>query len=422
MRSSPMKVAFRPRGLPWTTLFFVIGLFMVIGTDAQAAVCGKEGGRPCTIFERVPSCDRGLVERSGKCLRPEQPRPTTLNCGASGQRPCRINERIPSCNAGLVENFRLNRCEPPAAESQRVERAPTRPNACGGNAQPPCSGRCGPGNTLIPGADICLAPVDRNGMDAVQQRLSSVTPQVRQEFIDRATREVDWILRRVQEHMETLRRKGVTQERLLSLHQQGRREEVHRLFEVQRLFEDIQREFRRRKQAGLHQPQLRGDPGRNLTAPAPSQTVGQRGLESALGAGTQPVDSRSLQYMSFSMDLRLALLGGAAVGYDGSFWRLDSPFGGSSYYERIGWTAGASAGFGGGFALGFWAVSPGSNSKAHGFRVGAVVGVGLDLAFFWGNDQGNPDEVGQFIGFTVTGLGGVAADISYERMQFQWRR
>ncbi len=31
-------------------------------------------------------------------------------CGAEGQRPCKIWERIPSCNKGLRENFQLNMC------------------------------------------------------------------------------------------------------------------------------------------------------------------------------------------------------------------------------------------------------------------------------------------------------------------------
>jgi len=31
-------------------------------------------------------------------------------CGAEGQRPCKIWERLPSCNKGLREHFRLNMC------------------------------------------------------------------------------------------------------------------------------------------------------------------------------------------------------------------------------------------------------------------------------------------------------------------------
>ncbi len=40
--------------------------------------------------------------------------PSTANaqrkCGGEGQRPCKIWERIPSCNKGLRENFKLNKC------------------------------------------------------------------------------------------------------------------------------------------------------------------------------------------------------------------------------------------------------------------------------------------------------------------------
>jgi len=32
------------------------------------------------------------------------------HCGRKGQRPCRIWERIPSCNKGLKEDFRQDRC------------------------------------------------------------------------------------------------------------------------------------------------------------------------------------------------------------------------------------------------------------------------------------------------------------------------
>ena len=38
------------------------------------------------------------------------------NCGAEGQRPCKLWERIPSCNKGLVENFSKNRCERTGSE------------------------------------------------------------------------------------------------------------------------------------------------------------------------------------------------------------------------------------------------------------------------------------------------------------------
>lgn len=37
-------------------------------------------------------------------------------CGAEGQRPCKLWERIPSCNKGLREHFRLNMCVGPKTQ------------------------------------------------------------------------------------------------------------------------------------------------------------------------------------------------------------------------------------------------------------------------------------------------------------------
>ena len=37
-------------------------------------------------------------------------------CGAEGQRPCKIWERIPSCNKGLKEHFRLGMCVGPRTQ------------------------------------------------------------------------------------------------------------------------------------------------------------------------------------------------------------------------------------------------------------------------------------------------------------------
>ena len=93
------------------------------GGVANAAACGALNQRPCRVNERIPSCNRGLVEdfRHGRCVvkaKPAlprlgkpiiRPRPP-LQCGALNQRPCRVNERIPSCNRGLVEDFRHGRC------------------------------------------------------------------------------------------------------------------------------------------------------------------------------------------------------------------------------------------------------------------------------------------------------------------------
>ncbi len=61
--------------------------------------CGKLNQRPCTVVERIPSCDEGLVELSGKCRLP--------NCGAKGQNACNAIVQAAlgrqSCDEGLVE-------------------------------------------------------------------------------------------------------------------------------------------------------------------------------------------------------------------------------------------------------------------------------------------------------------------------------
>lgn len=95
---------------------------------AEAASCGKLNQRPCTVFERIPSCDPGLYEDfgKGKCLKPKKKK-KALNCGAKNQRPCLVTERIPSCNRGLVEDFGTNRCVAKAKLS------------CGAQGQRPCT-------------------------------------------------------------------------------------------------------------------------------------------------------------------------------------------------------------------------------------------------------------------------------------------
>ncbi|TNE90211.1 MAG: hypothetical protein EP330_09130 [Deltaproteobacteria bacterium] len=102
---------------------------MVLGCvmAGPAWACGGEGQRPCTVLERVPSCDKGLVEDfgKGKCVRPAGPAPKA-SCGGEEQRPCRITERVPSCDGGLVEDFARDRC------------VRTGNLNCGGKDQRPC--------------------------------------------------------------------------------------------------------------------------------------------------------------------------------------------------------------------------------------------------------------------------------------------
>lgn len=88
-------------------------LILACAPEAQAGQCGGENQRPCTIFERIPSCDKGLYEDfgKGKCLRPKpQPAPRKPVCGGPNQRPCKIWERVPSCDKGLVEDFAKGKC------------------------------------------------------------------------------------------------------------------------------------------------------------------------------------------------------------------------------------------------------------------------------------------------------------------------
>jgi len=90
--------------------------------SAQEPNCGTEGGRPCTVFERVPSCDPYLLESAGKCVHPA--------CGRSGERACVVTQRIPSCDGGLVEtNGRCAPSTPCGAEGARAclifERVPS---------------------------------------------------------------------------------------------------------------------------------------------------------------------------------------------------------------------------------------------------------------------------------------------------------
>ncbi len=69
----------------------------------------KKNQRPCNIFERIPSCNKGLYEdfKKGRCLSKVVP---GRDCGRKNQRPCMVWERIPSCNGGLYEDFKKGRC------------------------------------------------------------------------------------------------------------------------------------------------------------------------------------------------------------------------------------------------------------------------------------------------------------------------
>jgi ribosome modulation factor len=89
-----------------------LAVHLLLASDAWAAgKCGAEGQRPCKVWERVPSCDKGLYEsfKEKECRR----RQVLAQCGGEGQRPCRVWERIPSCNEGLSENLMSDSCRKP---------------------------------------------------------------------------------------------------------------------------------------------------------------------------------------------------------------------------------------------------------------------------------------------------------------------
>ena len=69
--------------------------------------CGAENQRACKVWERIPSCNKGLYEVIGKGVCKRKPK---LNCGAKNQRPCKVWERVPSCNKGLKEHFFKGKC------------------------------------------------------------------------------------------------------------------------------------------------------------------------------------------------------------------------------------------------------------------------------------------------------------------------
>ncbi|MGF1454868.1 MAG: hypothetical protein ACFB6R_05760 [Alphaproteobacteria bacterium] len=82
--------------------------FMAV-SPAEAANCGGLNQKPCPIWVRVPSCDKGLVEDFAKGICKAKPKrkpiiPRPKNCGRAGGKPCPL-PHIPSCNGDLVEDF-----------------------------------------------------------------------------------------------------------------------------------------------------------------------------------------------------------------------------------------------------------------------------------------------------------------------------
>ncbi len=100
------------------TVTFAVTLLCtpILVGEAQAAPCGGNGQKPCPVWRRIPSCDKGLVEdfTNNVCKTKPKPKPIIprpANCGASGQKPCPL-PHIPSCDQGLVEDFGKRMCRP----------------------------------------------------------------------------------------------------------------------------------------------------------------------------------------------------------------------------------------------------------------------------------------------------------------------
>ncbi len=108
--------------LAFNTIIGVFGSSMI----AEAASCGAKNQRPCKIWERIPSCNKGLYEdfKKGRCLSKTVP---GRDCGKKNQRPCKVWERIPSCNANLVEDFKKGLCVAKAVPGKDCGNANQRP-------------------------------------------------------------------------------------------------------------------------------------------------------------------------------------------------------------------------------------------------------------------------------------------------------
>lgn len=107
-------------------LFLAAFLFGLHPSGAWAASCGGKNQRPCKLWERIPSCNSGLVEDflKNRCVAKAVP---GRDCGRRNQRPCLLWERVPSCNKGLVEDFSKNRCVVAAVPGKDCGNANQRP-------------------------------------------------------------------------------------------------------------------------------------------------------------------------------------------------------------------------------------------------------------------------------------------------------
>ncbi len=82
--------------------------FAASALPAWLVAAADSNQRPCKLWERVPSCNKGLIEyvHPNVCAPPK----VRFVCGGLNQRPCKVFERIPSCDRGLAEDFIKNLC------------------------------------------------------------------------------------------------------------------------------------------------------------------------------------------------------------------------------------------------------------------------------------------------------------------------
>ena len=146
--------------------FLTLSVLLLGGlSQAHAQTCGQEGGQPCPVWVRIPSCDANLVESGAKCIHPA--------CGRERENACTVNIRIPSCDTNLVEtNGRCDLSAPCGAEGQRACPVWKRIPSCDANlieangmCSHPACGRAGQNactiNVRVPSCDTNL--VETNG-------------------------------------------------------------------------------------------------------------------------------------------------------------------------------------------------------------------------------------------------------------------
>src|SRR6056297_2431990 len=83
-------------------LGLALGAGVLLPAEAQAGSCGGNGQRPCKLWERVPSCNSGLVEdfAKGKCIKVTKNTPKAAIAGWSAAVRASGRSRAPRQPAG----------------------------------------------------------------------------------------------------------------------------------------------------------------------------------------------------------------------------------------------------------------------------------------------------------------------------------